>query len=84
MTVYAAYALYGFIGSAAVKADDSQVLVEATYRDLRQDRLVQGFVVTMRDFAQGHRPDDQRPQGDNQDELPGRVNRRSVRHKFRY
>ena len=28
---------------------ESQMLVEATYRDLREDRLVQGFVVSMRD-----------------------------------
>jgi PAS domain S-box-containing protein len=74
----------GVVFCSLLRADDSQVLVEATYRDLREDRLVQGFVVTMRDFTRGHEPDEQRPQRDNLDELPARVNRRSARHKFRY
>ena len=74
----------GVVFCSLVRADDSQVLVEATYRDLREDRLVQGFVVTMRDVTQGHEPDEQLPQRDNLDELPARVNRRSARHKFRY
>jgi hypothetical protein len=46
--------------------------------------LVQGFVVTMRDFPRGREPDEQRPARDNLDELPARLNRRSARHKFRY
>jgi PAS domain S-box-containing protein len=74
----------GVVFCALVRADGSQVQVEATYRDLREDRLVQGFVVTMRDFTQGRDPDEQRPPRDNLDELPARVNRRSARHKFRY
>jgi PAS domain S-box-containing protein len=74
----------GVVFCSLLRADDSQVLVEATYRDLREDRLVQGFVVTMRDFTRGHEPDEQLPDGDNLDELPARVNRRSARHKFRY
>jgi PAS domain S-box-containing protein len=74
----------GVVFCSLLRADESQVLVEATYRDLREDRLVQGFVVTMRDFTQGHEPNEQRPHGDNLDELPARVNRRSARHKFRY
>src|SRR4051812_15510604 len=74
----------GVVFCSLLRADDSQVLVEATYRDLREDRLVQGFVVTMRHVAQGHEPDEQLPQRDNLDELPSRVNRRSARHKFRY
>ncbi|GIF00741.1 PAS domain-containing protein [Paractinoplanes rishiriensis] len=74
----------GVVYCSLLRADESQVLVEATYRDLREDRLVQGFVVTMRDFTQGHEPDEQRSHGDNLDELPARVNRRSARHKFRY
>ena len=74
----------GVVFCSLLRADDSQVLVEATYRDLREDRLVQGFVVTMRAFTQGHDPDEQLPPRDNLDELPSRVNRRSARHKFRY
>jgi PAS domain S-box-containing protein len=74
----------GVVFCSLLRADGSQVLVEATYRDLREDRLVQGFVVTMRDFTQGHEPNEQLPHGDNLDELPARVNRRSSRHKFRY
>jgi hypothetical protein len=67
-----------------LRADKNQVLVEATYRDLREDPLVQGFVVTMRDFTQGHEPNEQLRHGDNLDDLPARVNRRSAQHKFRY
>jgi PAS domain S-box-containing protein len=74
----------GVVFCSLVRADDSQVLVEATFRDLREDRLVQGFVVTMRNFTQGNEPGEQLPPGDNLDELPARVNRRSARHKFRY
>ncbi|WP_250038399.1 PAS domain S-box protein [Paractinoplanes maris] len=74
----------GVVFCSLVRADKSQVLVEVTYRDLREDRLVQGFVVTMRDFPQGHEPDEQLRHGDNLDDLPARVNRRSSRHKFRY
>ncbi|RSM69625.1 diguanylate cyclase [Actinoplanes sp. ATCC 53533] len=74
----------GVVFCSLLRADHSQVLVEATYRDLREDRLVQGFVVTMREITQGRGPDEQLPQRDNLDELPGRVNRRSARHKFRY
>jgi PAS domain S-box-containing protein len=74
----------GVVFCSLMRADDSQVLVEATYRDLRRDRLVQGFVVTMRDFTQGREPNERLPQSDNLDDLPGRMNRRSARHKFRY
>ena len=45
----------GVVFCALLRADQSQVLVEATYRDLREDRLVQGFVVTMRDVTGGPR-----------------------------
>lgn len=74
----------GVLFCSLLRADDSQVLVEATYRDLRADRLVKGFVVTMRNFTQGHERNKQLPDGDNLDESPARVNRRSARHKFRY
>ncbi|MBL7260084.1 PAS domain S-box protein [Paractinoplanes lichenicola] len=74
----------GVVFCSLVRADGSQVLIEATYRDLREDRLVRGFVVTMRDFTRGHERDERLPHGVNVDELPARVNRRSARHKFRY
>lgn len=74
----------GVVFCSLRRADDSQVMVEATYRDLREDRLVQGFVVTMRRFPQGHEPNEQLRHGDNLDDLPARLNRRSSRDKFRY
>ncbi len=74
----------GVVYCALVCADDRQVLVEATYRDLRDDRLVQGFVVTMRDVTPRHGQDEHTPHTENVDELPGWVNRRSAQHKFRY
>jgi hypothetical protein len=74
----------GVVFCALRRPDDSQVLVEATYRDLREDRLVQGFVVTMRDVTNGREPGEQLPHLEHQDELPAWVNRRSAQHKFRY
>ena len=66
------------------RADQSQVLVDMTYRDLREDRLVQGFVVSMRRAAPGHLPDERLPDVEHLDELPAWLNRRSAQHKFRY
>ncbi|MGX6605095.1 PAS domain S-box protein [Micromonosporaceae bacterium Da 78-11] len=66
------------------RPDHSQVLVEATYRDLREDRLVQGFVVTMRNVTDSQDQLDQVPHLEHVDELPAWVNRRSSQHKFRY
>ncbi|WP_305782404.1 PAS domain-containing protein [Symbioplanes lichenis] len=74
----------GVVFCSLVRADGSQVPIEATYRDLRADRLVQGFVVTMRNFTRGREPGEQRPRRDTLDQQPARVNRRSARHKFRY
>jgi PAS domain S-box-containing protein len=74
----------GVVYCALQRPDESQVLVEATYRDLREDRLVQGFVVSMRKAATGHEPDEQLPHLEHLDELPAWVNRRSAQHKFRY
>jgi hypothetical protein len=59
-------------------------MVEATYRDLREDRLVQGYVVTMRNVTKSHDPAEQVPHLERVDELPAWVNRRSAQHKFRY
>jgi len=74
----------GTLFCSLFRPDDSQVLVEATYRDLRGDRLVQGFVVTMRAVTDAQDPVDQHPHRDHIDDLPAWVNRRSAQHKFRY
>ncbi len=74
----------GVLFCALQCSDDRQVMVEATYRDLREDRLVQGFVFTMRDVTPHHEPDERLPHLENVDELPAWVNRRSAQHKFRY
>lgn len=74
----------GVVYCALQRADQSQVLVEATYRDLREDRLVQGFVVTMRDVTKAHDPLERVPHMEHVDELPAWVNRRSAQHKFRF
>ncbi len=74
----------GVLFCALRRGDGRQVLVEATYRDLRDDRLVQGFVVTMRDVTPHHEPDEHTPHRENVDELPAWVNRRSAKHRFRY
>jgi PAS domain-containing protein len=74
----------GVVFFALRRADDTQTLIEATYRDLRADRLVQGFVVTLRDVTSGHDPAERLPQPERVDELPAWVNRRSAQHKFRY
>jgi PAS domain S-box-containing protein len=74
----------GVVFCSLQRRDDSQVLVEATYRDLRGDRLVQGFVVTLRDVTTSHDPVEQAPHLEHVDELPAWVNRRSAQHKFRY
>jgi PAS domain S-box-containing protein len=74
----------GKLFCALRRADESQILVEATYRDLREDRLVRGYVVTMRNVTDAHDPVEQTPRLENVDELPAWVNRRSAQHKFRY
>ncbi|MFI5938557.1 PAS domain S-box protein [Actinoplanes sp. NPDC051494] len=74
----------GVVYCALQRADQTQILVEATYRDLREDRLVRGFVVTMRDVTKSHDPLEKIPHLDHVDELPAWVNRRSAQHKFRY
>jgi PAS domain S-box-containing protein len=74
----------GVVYCSLQRADETQVMVEATYRDLREDRLVQGYVVTMKNVTQSHDPVEQVPHLENVDELPAWVNRRSAQHKFRY
>ncbi|MCY1137175.1 PAS domain S-box protein [Actinoplanes sp. Pm04-4] len=73
----------GVVFCSLLRADGDHVLVEATYRDLREDRLVQGIVVTMRDFPEGHEPREQPPRLSNVNEPPARANRRSAQQKFR-
>ncbi|XVU26945.1 PAS domain-containing protein [Actinoplanes sp. CA-054009] len=74
----------GTIFCALRRPDHSRVLVEATYRDLREDRLVQGFVVTMRNVTEGHDAVERLPHREQVEDLPAWVNRRSAQHKFRY
>ncbi len=74
----------GTMFCALRRPDLSQTLVEATYRDLRDDRLVQGFVVTMHNVTDTEDALDRLPHRDQLDELPAWVNRRSAQHKFRY
>jgi PAS domain S-box-containing protein len=66
------------------RPDGSQVPVEGTLRDLRGDRLVQGFVITLRDLTDQHERGQVEPHRDGNDDVPAWVNRRSVRDKFRY
>jgi PAS domain S-box-containing protein len=74
----------GTVFCALRRADHTQAYVEVTYRDLRADRLVQGYVLTLRDVTTAHRPVEQVPHLDHIGELPAWVNRRSAQHKFRY
>jgi PAS domain S-box-containing protein len=74
----------GVVYCALQRSDETQVMVEATYRDLREDRLVQGYVVTMRKVTKPQDPVEQVPHLEHVDELPAWVNRRSAQHKFRY
>jgi PAS domain S-box-containing protein len=73
----------GIVFCALERPDTSQVLVELTYRDLRGDRLVRGYVITMRDVTDCRPPDEQVPDLERVDALPARLNRRGVRHRFR-
>ncbi len=74
----------GVLHCSLQRGDQTQVLVEATYRDLREDRLVRGYVLTLRDVTRSHDPGERVPHVENVDALPAWVNRRSAQHKFRY
>jgi PAS domain S-box-containing protein len=74
----------GTVHCALQRGDQSQVLVELTYRDLREDRLVQGLVVTMRDITRNHDPAELHPHTGGAAEMPAWVNRRSAQQRFRY
>jgi PAS domain-containing protein len=69
---------------ALPRPDGTQVLVEMVYRDLREDRLVQGLVVTLRPIGSPGDVVGPPPHHEHQGELPAWVNRRSAQHKFRY
>jgi PAS domain S-box-containing protein len=66
------------------RGDGSQIPIEGSFRDLRADRLVQGFVITVRDLTDEHERGQWEPHRDGNDDVPAWVNRRSVRDKFRY
>jgi PAS domain S-box-containing protein len=74
----------GKVYCALSRSDGTQVLVEVAYRDLRQDRLVQGLVVTLRPVGSRGDLDEPAPHHEHLGELPAWVNRRSAQHKFRY
>lgn len=65
-----------------LRVDGSRVLVEVNCRDLRQDRMVRGFVITMRDITEQH-PDEQELIQRALWASPGGKNRRSSADKFR-
>ncbi|TWG23510.1 PAS domain S-box-containing protein [Actinoplanes teichomyceticus] len=74
----------GVLHCALQRADLTQVLIELTYRDLREDRLVQGLVVTMRDITRNHDPAERHPHAEHGGDMPAWVNRRSAQQRFRY
>ena len=63
-----------------VQADGRRVLVRASFRDLRADRMVGGFVVTLREVVG---QDDEGVSADEVQFLPGGWNRRSSADKFK-
>jgi PAS domain S-box-containing protein len=66
------------------RPDGTQVPVAGTLRDLRRDRLVQGFVITLEDLSDSLDRAQFEPYREGNDDVPAWVNRRSVRDKFRY
>jgi PAS domain-containing protein len=74
----------GKVYCALDQPDGTQVLVEMAYRDLRNDRLVQGLVVTLRPVGSRGDVIEPAPHHEHLGELPAWVNRRSAQHKFRY
>jgi PAS domain S-box-containing protein len=66
------------------RPDGTQVPVAGTLRDLRRDRLVQGFVITFEDLSEDLDRAQFEPHRDGNDDVPAWVNRRSVRDKYRY
>jgi PAS domain S-box-containing protein len=63
------------------RPDGSRVTVDVTYRDLRADRMVRGFVVTMHDVTDRHEAEEQLRRQALQ-ASPGGKNRRSSARKF--
>ncbi|MEU4626103.1 PAS domain-containing protein [Actinoplanes sp. NPDC023801] len=75
---------HGKVYCALPRPDGTQMLVEMVYRDLRQDRLVQGLVVTLRPVGSRGDVIEPAPHHEHLGELPAWANRRSAQHKFRY
>jgi PAS domain S-box-containing protein len=63
------------------RPDGSRVTVDVTYRDLRADRMVRGFVVTMHDATERHLIEE-RLRRQALQASPGGKNRRSSARKF--
>lgn len=64
------------------RPDGSRVQVEVSCRDLRDDRMVQGLVITLRDVTERRRREQELIRRAVQDSAPGK-NRRSVANRFR-
>jgi PAS domain S-box-containing protein len=77
-------ALSGRIYGTLRRADGSQAPVEVAYRDLRSDRLVQGYVLTMSDLRGRREQEQQAPGRETVADLPSWVNRRSAAQKFHW
>jgi len=63
------------------RPDGSRVLVEVRYRDLRHDRMVRGFVITLRDITDSRRAEQEQIRRAFQ-ASPGGKNRTSGANKF--
>ena len=74
----------GVLFCALQRSGGGQVWVEASYRDLRDDPLVEGFALSFGNLTDWPTAAEQTPFRDHVDHLPAQVNRRSARDKFRY
>jgi PAS domain-containing protein len=66
------------------RPDARHIPVEMSIRDLRDDRLVQGYVLTLCDLTGNRERGQSEPHREGNDDVAAWVNRRSVRDKFRY
>jgi PAS domain S-box-containing protein len=64
------------------RADGERVVVEVTCRDLRDDRMVRGYILTLRDVTSGQLRAE-REIGQTLRNRPAGLNRRSAANKFR-
>lgn len=65
-----------------VRPDGTRILVEVSYRDLRRDRLIRGFVITLRDVTHRRTSEQQRIR-QALEHSGGWLNRQSSLSKFR-